>query len=338
MNRSRKTRLEIKYNSVDATKDIVKYVESFSYIDSAVGESDRISLSFDNIEKKWLNEWFPQKGDSLEVIIKNTDWESVGIADSVFNCGKFYVDDFTFEGRPLSCSIEAVSIPLDSDFKTTKKTKTWQCATLMQIGNEIAYNAGLNLFYDGDEAWLNNIEQNDQEDCTFLNNLCAKYGFAMKLFGSQIIIYNEEKYENIYSVVDIDEKRMLKWSANSTLSGTYTGGRLQYTNPDTEQDLIIWVGSSPRILDINEPVENLSEAKLIAVNAVNNANKEAVTMNVTIEGIPTLTSTRCVKVTGLGKFNGKYFVTKIKHNISGNGGYTMDLDLRLVQQRLRFNE
>ena len=35
---------------------------------------------------------------------------------------------------------------------------------------------------------------------------------------------------------------------------------------------------------------------------------------------------------GLGKLSGKYYIDTITHNVSGSGGYTMDLEMSLVEE------
>ena len=47
---------------------------------------------------------------------------------------------------------------------------------------------------------------------------------------------------------------------------------------------------------------------------------------------PKMIATACIKITGLQNINGKYFVTKVTHNIGTK--YTMSVEARKVQQRL----
>ena len=108
------TKVSIDYNGKKLKDKINDYIESFSYTDVASGESDSISVSLDNIDKKWLNEYMPEKSDSIlaNIIIKN--WNKEG-DKKTFKCGSFTIDDISFSGRPLSGIIGAVSVPADAD-------------------------------------------------------------------------------------------------------------------------------------------------------------------------------------------------------------------------------
>ena len=53
-------------------------------------------------------------------------------------------------------------------------------------------------------------------------------------------------------------------------------------------------------------------------------------MSVTIMGTASLVASQCVAVVGMGKLSGKYYIDQITHHIGGSG-YTMDLDLSLVE-------
>ena len=46
-------------------------------------------------------------------------------------------------------------------------------------------------------------------------------------------------------------------------------------------------------------------------------------------GRPDLVASQCVTVVGIGRLSGKYFIDSITHTVGG--GYTMDLELSLVE-------
>ena len=45
-----------------------------------------------------------------------------------------------------------------------------------------------------------------------------------------------------------------------------------------------------------------------------------------------MVASQCVQVVGLGKLSGKYYIDTITHSVSGSGGYTMDLEMSLVEE------
>ena len=66
--------------------------------------------------------------------------------------------------------------------------------------------------------------------------------------------------------------------------------------------------------------------------AVAKANHGKTKLSATIVGNASLVASQCVQVVGLGKLSGKYYIDTITHSVSGSGGYTMDLEMSLVEE------
>lgn len=334
----RRVVVDINYNGENVQKSLVPYLETFSYVDVSNGEGDTIAIQLDNIEKKWLNEWMPAKGDVLEAKIKTYEWESY--KDNwnqdndmkVFKCGIFILDDFEFSGRPLISTINGISTPLDSAFKITKRTKTWENVTVKAVGEEIAKRSGLSLVYDADSIQIKALEQSSQTDGECLNNLCKTYGLYLKIYANKIIIFDPFRYDEKEPVMTIDEKDMKSWSWKTTTDGTYTGGKMEYTDAKTEKDYVCKIGSGNRILDVSGKADSKEDAKKKVIAAVNLANRGITTMSITIMGTFKIVASACVRITGLGKLNGKYFVDKVTHSIGK--GYELHLELSKVENKI----
>lgn len=334
----RQALLEIRYNGIKSSdkvqgraKELPNTIQSFTYTDVASGESDSISLSLYNIEKKWIDAWMPEKSDEIQADILIRNWKKDGDSKR-FECGEFTVDDISFSGRALSCSIGAVSIPVNEDFKSTEKSKTWSRVTIKEIASEIAGNAGLMLYYEAPSIMIVEIEQSSQTDSSFLYSICKKYGLAVKVYKRKIIIFDEATYERKKPAAVIDEKDMISWSYNTTVNGSYTGVRLSYTDPDSDNTTVVQFGSPGRIYEINSQVSSQKDAELQAMAAVNEENKGITSMSITIMANPTIAASAVVEVTGLKKLNGRYYVEKVKHSLGNK--YQMVLTMRKIQNRI----
>ena len=90
------------------------------------------------------------------------------------------------------------------------------------------------------------------------------------------------------------------------------------------------MGEGPRILKVSGKADNKADAEHKIKAAVANANHGTSKMSVTIMGTASLVASQCVAIVGLGKMSGKYYIDQITHHIGGSG-YTMDLDLSLVE-------
>lgn len=335
MQDARRAELEITYEGEDITTPINEYLEKFTYVDIASGESDRVQLSLHDIGKEWMDAWMPSKGDRVSCRVVLHNWASDGDTERM-HCGGFELDEMSFGGRPLSCSLGAVSIPRDEPFNVQLRTKIWEKATVRRIAEEISGRAGIRLYYEAQEIGVGIAEQNEQTDCKFLYSLCADYGLAMKVYEDKVIIFDEEKYEGRPSVCTIDEADMEKWEYRSTMAGTYTGAVVRYTDPNDGEEYEVSIGGGNRILEVNENTDNIEDAERKGIAKLNNENKKAVTMCITIMADARLVASACIDVAGLGgKINGKYYIDKATTDKSGNGACQMRLDLHRVVPRIK---
>ena len=328
---ARYAKLSVKYKGKNLNSTINSQTTSFTYTDVASGSSDSIDISIRNCDKKWITSWLPKKKDKIvpNIILKN--WTKNGTSKT-FKCGTFAIDDLSFSGRPLTGKISAVSQPAGDGFSVTNKTKTWKSVTIKEIAKKIASSANITLVYEAGSIKIEEIEQSSQPNSTFLYNLCETYGLAMKVYNNKLVIYDEEKYEKKRAVTTIDETNMESWSYNDTITGTYTGAKLSYTDSDSDETITVTVGTSGRMYECSAQAYSKHDAKLKATAAVNKANKEATTMSVTIPANPKIIASCNVRITGLGKLNGKYFVDAVKHTLGS--GYKMSLTMHKVKTRI----
>ena len=312
-------------------KDYSDYLKSFTYTDVYGDASDSFSADFDNKAMKYMSAWMPKKGNKFTASVLLSNWMEDG-KNQKLKFGKFVLDDFSLSGRPLACTISAVSTPSSSAFSTKQRTKTWKKITIKQIAKKIAKRYKLSLVYDAEKITIKSIEQKDETDSSFLNSLCKDYGIAMKIFNSKLVIYSEARYEKKKAILSISEKDMLSWSYNDTVSGTYSGAKYSYQDPKKNKTIKVKVGKGSRWLTAQGEAGSKADAQKKAYAAVNNSNKDMTTIQFEIMANPKMIATACIKITGLKNINGKYFVTKVTHNIGSR--YTMSVEARKVQQRL----
>lgn len=308
---------------------------SLRYTDNASGSIDDIKLTIADREGNWSG-WNPQKEDDLDVTISMFNWESDGDTKT-YHCGNFTLDDISYKGSPKTLSIGAVSQPASSSFKGGWVTKTWQKVTIKQIAMEIMAKYGMpKLYYWGNEYLIDTIEQDNQSDSEFLQQLCESYGFALKIYKKGLVIFDEALYESrgtARTFYPEDIEPGYEW--NTTLQGTYTGAQISYTNGKQGQDITITVGTAERLMIMNEKADTQAEAETKARSAVNNANKSAVTMTFTLQlADPDIVASCNIQLEGFHqRINGKYYVDKVVNNISSSG-YTMQVTCHKIMGRI----
>lgn len=309
---------EVTYEGVNATEIFERCMISMAYTDEAYGKSDRVSITAENVDGRWGNGWYPQMYDKVEAAVVYTPTDA---PDMKLPCGTLYVDDIRMEWPARTITFEALSKPTSTDFTVTKKSKTWSAVTLRQIASEISGSAGLTLVFDAEDTeQIASLEQSKADDCAFLKSTAEKYGKKFKVYSDRIVIYDIATYEARESVATFTGDNTASVRFASSAQGTYTGAHLSYTASGSSSTLDVSVGGGDRILYLNESATSEAEALKKAKDSVNDANRKATTVSVTLT-IPTLfPAASVVTLQGFGgAIDGRYFVTQVSYSLSGSG-------------------
>ena len=329
MTETRKKSLSVIYNGTEAWSELFPAMDRFTYTDS-VDQSDTISFEISDRDQKWIKGWIPERGDIIEPCIKTENWNYEG-ERLMLLCGSFVVDDFSFSAAPLRGSINGVSAPVDSCFKETQNTKTWENATVQMIAGEFAAKYGLSLVFEADDIQVEKTEQSKQTDSDFLKQICEKYGLGYKVYAKRLVIWDYRRYFAQAPILTLSPDTVRSWKYHSTMQGTYTGVRVSYKNPKTKKMVDVLVGTEERLYKTNQKADNEAEAKLIGEGVLLQANRKASTMQITIPPYLSLTATRTVRISGFGQIDDVYFIESVKHSITRKA-YDMQLQLSRISE------
>lgn len=332
---ARRAGITILYEGVDITAYIQKDLLNFKYTDNASDNADDISITLKDENAKWLNYWFPEKGDSISSVINIANWNKNGEKRSL-NCGSFIIDEPEYSGRPRILTINAASTPSNTDFTGTKKSRAWENIKLSSIAKDISDGAGLYLFFDSDDDPVyQRQDQSEKSDMTFLSELCKNEGLGFKVTDNKVIIFNEAQYESLPSIINLSESSGMinSYSFKTSFTSTgYAGCRIKYRNAKTNATIeylyaIKDIEDDDKIYEMNEYVTSLEEAKRRAQMQLRALNKKEWTASLNVIGDIRLVGGVNVNIDGFGKFDGKYFIDKATHNLPG---YNVDLEMHRV--------
>lgn len=317
--KTRSARLIIGYNGREISGD----VEDFTYTDPAGGASDSISIQMGDRDGKWIDAWMPEKGDMVTAAILVEDWQREGDSRNLF-AGEFIVDEIGLSGDPVSVSIGAVSKPADDAFSATKRSRTWENVTLREIAQTIAGRYHLALVYDGEDIPIQTKEQDGETDGAFLKSLCEGYGLLLKVYRRKLVLYDRERYKEKPAVLTLARLGdVQEWSFERSLDGSYTGGKITYTDPMTEKDVTYTMGVQTRPLELNEKADSAADAERILKATLADANHGTEKISFRLLGEPRIVSGQVIALEGFGgKISGSYFVDTAEHSVSRSGGYT----------------
>lgn len=342
MSNARKAVPSLSFNGKNVSTKLADYLESVSCEDVASGSSDSIDITLQNIDMKWMNQWYPTKGDKISGTVTFQDWNKDG-ENLKLDCGTFILDEVKFSGGPLKVSLGGVAIPANESFKVRERTKTWKNVTIKNIANEIAKRYGLSLSYSGPTITIASIEQSDKTDSAFLYDLCKKYGLSMKVFNNKIVIYDQTQQEKKAASATITRDSFIddEWEYTDSIEGTYTGARISYKSGEDNEEISVYLGlkaenaAGSRVLNITEVADDYDTAYYMAAAQVNQSNEQATTISGKIWPNPKICAGICVTISGMGKANGRYFVDKSTVEVS-DSRTTQSVELHKCQTRLTY--
>ena len=74
---ARKVNATVKYDNKDISADLAAYLKGISYTDNMSGEADTLDLTLEDRQGLWQNEWFPDKGATLDVELQTHNWKTM---------------------------------------------------------------------------------------------------------------------------------------------------------------------------------------------------------------------------------------------------------------------
>jgi uncharacterized protein len=333
MTKARSARLQVIYEKTDISADLRPYLVGWSYTDNLGGQADELQLTLADVEQRWVGSWMPDLTATLQATLFRENWNQEGVAESL-PLGRFEISDIEISYPPSTVTISAISIPESSGLRGEKKNKAWEKTSLSIIAGEKAAAAGLSLFYDTDEdPSYDRIEQTEETDLVFLTRLCTDAGLCLKVDGTQLVIFDEAKYESAAPIGTLKRSKseIKSFRGRTTSVGMYRSCTVSYFS--AEEKLNISATFTPpnapktgRVLTINERVASVAEAQQLAKKRLREANKEAMQVSLTMTGDIRFVAGVTVMLSEFGAFDGKYIVTQATH--SQQNGYETSLELR----------
>ncbi|MCP4163622.1 MAG: hypothetical protein GY760_26485 [Deltaproteobacteria bacterium] len=328
----RQTEIKLTYSykekKKDISKDITKYLMSFTYMDAASGSKDDLNIKLEDRYGLWKGDWLPSKGAELEA--------EINFENKVLKCGKFTLDDISFSGPPDVVSLKAITSVGGTSVEGTKKQKTRENITLEALLKEIAEKNGLQFYYDCDKAInLEKTKQAEETDLGYLKRLCDETGLKMKISNKMVIIFEAKKADRANSKFTLEKGKsnIISYSFNTKLHEIYKSCKVKYQEVGSKdfKEFTYTPDNPPesgKILVKKRLVKSIAETEDAAKSELRMANQNEVTGNLSVVGDPLLIAGVCIDLKGFKTFDGKYYINQVTHTIGS--GYTTGLSIRKV--------
>lgn len=99
------------YGHKDITYDIAPYVTSISYSDSIKNEADVIAIALEDTCGRWINDWYPGKGDTLALKLGYQ-------GENLLDCGTYIIDKIDISAPPSTVNIDGIATSVSKALRT----------------------------------------------------------------------------------------------------------------------------------------------------------------------------------------------------------------------------
>lgn len=318
----------------DVTKDLSPYLKSITYSDVESGKTDTVELELQDSERLFMSDWFPKRGDTLEVELIREFWR--GEETETLPLGTFEIDEVSNSYPPSACKLKGNSCPQNSELRQVDESKAWENVRLSEIAQDIAAESNCELFFEAsDDPDIKRAEQSEHSRLAFLQKLCTDNGLALKFADGKLIIFDEEKLESQEPVAtfDRDLSTIKKFSGTATLTEVYKDCQVTYRHGKQAE---VFTGTAEdatktdgKTLKINQRVENQAEAERLARKKLREKNKDEWKISLTVTGDFRLLSGNVIELKNHGVYDGRWLIESARHKVGR--GYEVSIDCHKCQ-------
>ena len=228
---ARNIRVIVIFNKVDISDEIAHSISSLNYTDNSKNAIDDLELELENLDYRWLKEWYPDENAQLLVGIHEETENEANFLD----LGTFYVDEPTFENDKLN--LKCLALPLDQNIRDQKNSVAWERITLKELVTQIVNKHEMNAEIYADNEFFERLDQNQETDLAFINRIVKETGLNMKVSDDKIIIFDDEEMEknDTVEIFNINDERIRSFSLKKKNKEIYDNVEVSYYDPDKKK-------------------------------------------------------------------------------------------------------
>ena len=228
---ARSIRVIVIFNKVDISDEIAHSISSLNYTDNSKNAIDDLEIELENLDYRWLKEWYPDENAQLLVGIH----EELENETNFLDLGTFYVDEPTFEDHKLT--LKCLALPLDQNIRDQKNSVAWENVTLKELVIQIANKHEMNAELYAENVFFERLDQNQETDLAFINRVVKEIGLNMKVSDDKIIIFDDEEMEknDTIEVFNIKDYRIRSFSLKKKNKEIYDKVEVSYYDPDKKK-------------------------------------------------------------------------------------------------------
>ena len=323
------------YEKTNITADIEPSLLELTYTDYLEGQSDELSVQFEDINGKWIRQWFPTQGDKLKAAIGYQ-------GEPLVEIGAFEIDEVEYSYHPSSITLRALSTGI-SKANRTLKPKAYENTTLAQVVAAVANRLKLKVVGKIRHIPIQRITQYQERDVEFLARLAREYHHSFKIVGNQLVFTDKDELGQSEPVVVLDESecislrlrdRIKDTAKQVEIKGFNTSGKKVVKKSKKATALRSKMkqaqAASGDTLKITTRGESQEQIDARGDAALSEQNEDQSAGDITLIGNPKLVAGSTIWLKNLGVFSGKYLIKQSRHTFNKQG-YTTSIEVRMLE-------
>lgn len=311
--------VELTINGRSVTNAVHPYLNAVSFSEAVEGDSDSVEITLSDLNGKFRDAWYPPKGAPVTL--------ALGYLNGLqLDCGRFELDEVEFSFPPSMVTMRAIAAKPSVPART-KSAQKFANTTLAQIVAKVAADLGLTVKGEIEHLQIQKMTQST-DSMQFLQGLLSDYGYAFNIRDNALNVYsrtylNSQKPNLFLEPLDIKSLNFREKSVKIV-----EAAQVDYFDPDTEELKTFndkGDGSSDSKIQ-NKRVENTEQAQKKAIAARQKQNADERTLSIELCGNPCVRAGLRFELSGLGRLNGIYAITRVRHDVSRSNGYTTSLE------------
>lgn len=324
------------YEKTNITADIEPSLIELTYTDYLEGQSDELSVQFEDINGKWIRQWFPTQGDKLKAAIGYQ-------GEPLVEIGAFEIDEVEYGYRPSSITLRALSTGVSKSNRTLKP-KAYENTSLAQVVAMVAERLKLKVVGKIRQIPIKRITQYQERDVEFLARLAREYHHSFKIVGNQLVFTDKDELGQTEPIAVLDETQCISIRLRDRIKDT--AKQVEIKGFDTSGKKVVKKSkkatalrpkmkqaqaASGDTLKITTRGESQEQIDARGDAALSEQNEDQSAGDITLIGNPKLVAGSTILLKNLGVFSGKYLIKQSRHSILRSQGYTTNIEVRMLE-------
>ncbi len=324
------------YEKKDITKDLTPHAVTVSFTDYLDGQSDEVTIVLEDVDQRWLNAWYPKKGDRLTVQIGYQ-------GDALLSCGQFEIDEIEVTFSPSIVTIKGLATGIKKDVRT-KNGVAYENTSLAAIAQRIAARHSLSLVGAIRHIQIDRVTQFKERDVAFLKRIAKEYGYVFKITNSKLVFSEVDALHAANVVTTYKRTDITSGTLRDKVHMIYGRVSARYHDHKTKKVITYDVQShgaddaSADTLKISSRSSSSGMSEVKAKAALKHANVEQTTGTIKVMGNVKLVAGCKVALTECGHLNGEYIIDSAHHQLSRDSGYITEIEIKRVGKSSTTNQ